>query len=121
MVPTVPGLVSEMVVSGEIGGGQLAFARAIHEIVEGGDILREIQRAGILDVGHQQIAVAVFARHIHGDAQIDLRMHDARGLAVQFAIGMIQAGVIFEGLQDGPADQVRVGDLAFAYAGCGAG
>ena len=79
MVPTVPGLVSEMVVPWKSGGRQLALARAVHQVVEGGHVLREIQRAGVLDVGHQQVAAAVLARHIHRDAQVDLRMHHAAG------------------------------------------
>jgi len=42
-------------------------------------------------------------------------MHDARGLTVGFAIGMVQAGEIFQRFQDGPADQVRVGDFALSH------
>ena len=98
----------------EIGGRQLAFAGAVHQVVEGRDILREIQRAGVLDVGDQQVAIAILGRHVHRDAQVNARMHDASRLAVGLAIGMVQAREIFQGFENSPADQVRVGDFALA-------
>ena len=98
----------------EIGGRQLAFARAVHQAVEQGDVSREIDLAGVLDVGHHQVAAAVFAGHVHGDAQVDLRMHHAHGLAVDLGVSVVEAGKVLQRFQDGPADQVRVGDFALA-------
>ena len=40
-VPSVPGLVSEMRHAGEVLGGQLAVARAPHDVLVGGDELAE--------------------------------------------------------------------------------
>ena len=40
----------------KIGGGEAAGAGARHQVVEGGQVLLEIQRAGVLDVGHHQAA-----------------------------------------------------------------
>ena len=77
MVPTVPGLVSEMVVPWKSAGASLPLRARATRSSKLSTILREIQRAGVLDVGHQQVARAVLARDVHGDAQIDLRMHHA--------------------------------------------
>ena len=105
----------------EIGGGELAGAGAGHQVVEGGEVFLEIERAGVLDVGDHQAAGAVFAGDIDGDAQVDLRAHHAEGLAVLFGVGVVQGGELLERLDDGPADQVGVGDFAACRAGCGAG
>ena len=43
-VPTVPGLVSEMVVPSKSWHRQLVVARARNDVVEGADELREVQR-----------------------------------------------------------------------------
>ena len=51
---------------------------------------------------------------VDGDAEIDLRMQHAEGLAVLFGVGVVEPGDVFQRLDDGPADEVRVGDFAAA-------
>ena len=92
MVPTVPGLVSEMVVPWKSAGVSLPRAGARHQVVEGGEVFLEVERAGVLDVGHHQAARAVLAGDIHGDAEVDLRPHHAERLAVLFGVGVVEAG-----------------------------
>ena len=91
-VPTVPGLVSEMVVPWKSSRRQLALAGARHDVVEGGEELVEAHGAGVLDAGHHQRAVAVLAGHVDGDADIDLAADQAMRLPVQFGVGVVDAG-----------------------------
>ena len=73
MVPTVPGLVSEMVVPWKSAGVSLpARARATRSS-KAVTYCWKFERAGVLDVGHHQAAAAVLAGHVDGDAQVDLR------------------------------------------------
>ena len=90
MVPTVPGLVSEMVVPWKSAGVSLPCARAVHQVVEGRDVLREIDVAGVLDIRHQQVARAVLARDVHRHAKVDLLAHGAERLAVALGVGVVE-------------------------------
>ena len=101
----------------EIGGGQLAVAGARHQVVEGVEIFLEIERAGVLDIGHHQAARAIFAGDVDGDPEIDLRVDHAVGLAVAFGVGVIERGDFLQRLDDGPSDDVGEGDFAAGKQG----
>ena len=45
---------------------------------------------------------------------VDLAAHDAKDLAAVFGVGVIQARIGFDGLDNGPGDEVREAELAFA-------
>ena len=81
MVPTVPGLVSEMVVPWKSASGQFAGAGAADEVVERGRVMGEIERSCVLDVGHHQAASAALGRDIDGNAEVDFFVEDAARLA----------------------------------------
>src|SRR5262249_44715751 len=98
----------------KIGGGQLAFARAAHQVVEDRDVLLKIDLPGVLDVRDHQVARAVFAFYVNGDSQVDPVPNEAKGLALALHISIVQPGIGPDGLDDGPADQMRVGDFALA-------
>src|ERR1035437_5354678 len=134
MVPTVPGLVREMVVpwksaggglarggrgtrAAEGGGGEFGAAGAGHKVVESGDVFLETERAGVLDVGHHEAARAVLARDVDGDAEVHLGPHQTEGLAVALGVGVVESGDFFQGFDDGPADEVGVGNFAAADEG----
>ena len=114
MVPTVPGLVSEMVVPWKSGVRELAGTRAADEVVEGGGVAGEVERAGVLDVGDHEAASAALGRNVDGDAEVDLLAEDAARLAVVLGEGVVERRVGLHGFDDGPADDVGVGDLALA-------
>src|ERR1017187_7426741 len=44
-------------------------------------------------------------------------MDDAEGLAVLFGVGVVEGGGVFDGLDEGPSDEVGVGDFARAEEG----
>src|ERR1017187_8702204 len=44
-------------------------------------------------------------------------MDDAEGLAVLFGVGVVEGGEVFDGLDEGPSDEVGVGDFAPAEEG----
>src|SRR6185369_13389531 len=100
--------------AGEIGGGEFGGAGAGDEVVKGGDVFLEIEIAGVLDVGHHEGARAIFSGDIDCDAEVDFGVDDADGLAVLFGEGVIDAGIVFQGADDGPSEEVGVGDLAAA-------
>src|ERR1039457_3685430 len=101
----------------EIGGGEFGAAGTRHQIVEGGDVFLKTERARVGDVGHHQAARAVLARPVDGDPEVHLRPHQAEGLAVAFGVGVIDSGHFFQGFDNGPADQVGVGNFAAADEG----
>ena len=96
----------------KIGRRQLVRARPGDQAIERGQVLLEAQRAGVLDVRNHQVARAVLAGHIHRDSQVDAMPHHAEALPLALRIRAIERGHLFERLDDGPADNVRVGDLA---------
>ena len=117
MVPTVPGLVSEMVVPWKSAGVSLPERARATRSSNAATYSWKGQRAGVLDVGHHQAARAVLAGDVHGDAEVHLRAHDAVRLAVALGVGVVERGQFAESLHHGPADDVRVGDLALAGDG----
>ena len=122
MVPTVPGIGQRDGGALEIAGAELARAGARHQVVEGGQVLREVQGAGVLDVRHQQAARAVLAGDIDREPEIDLLPHDAERLARRFPRkGVIERRISLHRAHDGPADEVGVGNLALADQRRGAG
>ncbi len=117
MVPTVPGLVSEMVVPWKSAGVSLPVRARATRSSKAVRYSWKLRAPAFLMLGTIRTAGAVFARDIHGDAQIDLGPHDAVGLAVFFGVGVVEAGKLFECLHHGPADEVGVGDFALADQG----
>src|ERR1019366_3907815 len=101
----------------EIGGGEFGAAGAGHKVVESGDVFLETERASVLDVGHHEAARAVLARHVDGDAEVHLGPHQTEGLAVALGVGVVESGDFFQGFDDGPADEVGVGNFAAADEG----
>jgi hypothetical protein len=98
----------------EIGGRQFGAAGACHQVVESSDVFLEIERSGILDVGHHEAARAVFARDVDGDAEVHLGVQHAEGLTVALGVSMVESGNFFQGFDDSPADKVCVRDFAAA-------
>ena len=66
----------------EVGGRQAAFSGARNQIVEGVEILLEVEGRGVLDAGHHEHARAVFAKDVDRDPQVDMPVHRAEGLPV---------------------------------------
>src|ERR1035437_3673659 len=103
----------------EIGGGEFGAAGAGHQVVESGDVFLETERASVLDVGHHEAARAVLARDVDGDAEVHLGPHQTEGLAVALGVGVVESGDFFQGFDDGPADEVGIGNFAAADEGAG--
>ena len=98
----------------EVVRPELARPRAGHQIVERSQKLAEAQRAGVLDIGHHQAAMAVLAGDVHGDAEVDLTAHHAMRRAAELGVGVVDARQSFQGAHDGPGRKMRVADLRFA-------
>jgi hypothetical protein len=96
----------------EVVGRDGALARAGHEVVEGLQEAREVERVGVLDVGDEEGARSVLALHVHRHAQADRVALDAVGRAVQLGVRVVEAREGLERPQDGPGHQVGEADLA---------
>jgi hypothetical protein len=120
-VPTVPGLVSEMVVPWKSAARQFAPAGAADKIVERRDVLLEVQRAGVADIGHHEVAAAILAGDVHGNSQVDVRPHHAERLPVSFRVRVIQPRKFSERFDDAPTRSGACRILCRGRAGCGAG
>ena len=98
----------------EILDREFVVARSKDDVVEGLDELREVHRAGVLDVRHFQGSRTVLARNVHRDADVHGVAHHAKRLAIGFRVRVIQGRIGGKRLHDRPGDDVRVGDLALA-------
>ncbi len=120
MVPTVPGLVSEMVVPWKSATASLLVRALATRSSKAARYCGEGHGAGVLDVGDDQAARAVLAGDIDRETEVDFLLQDAEGLAGGVPReGVIEAGVGLHGAHDRPADEVRVGNLALAERGRG--
>ena len=99
----------------EVVGGQRVGARLLDQLVEGGLEVGEVLAARVADDGDHQRARAVLLLHVDGDAQVDLTVVDAMGLAVA-AVEVVghDRHVVLRGLGDGVGDEVGEGDLLAA-------
>ena len=102
--------------TGEVVGGQLVLAGALHQVLVGGEVLVERHRLGALDRGHQQGTRAVGLGEVDRDAQADVGWLDHAGLAVGLGVEHVLAREDLQCLDDRPADEVRERDLAAAGA-----
>ena len=96
----------------KIRSRELAFACAVHQVVEGRDVLLKIDLAGVLDIGDHQHACAIFAFHVDRDPQVDLRPNQAERLAASLRVRVIQARIGLQRFYDRPPDQMGIGNLA---------
>src|ERR1035437_5943845 len=101
----------------EIRRRELAGARAGHQVVECVDVFLELKRAGVLDVRDHEAAGVVLTGDVHGDAEVDPRRRHTERVPVLFHVSSVQRRDLFERLDDGPTDQVRVRYLAAAEQG----
>ncbi len=62
----------------EIGERKFVGAGACDDVVESFDVLREVELAGVLDVGDFERAGAVFARDVDRDSDVDLASRTTR-------------------------------------------
>ena len=101
--------------AGEVVGGQRVGARLLDELVEGGLEVGEVLAARVADDGDHERARAVLLLHVDGDAEVDLTVVDAMGLAVAVVevVGH-DRHVVLRGLGDGVGDEVGEGDLLAA-------
>ena len=67
-VPTVPGLVREIVRAFKIGDGQFVRARALHQVVISRQELREVHGLRVLDRRNFERPRAFLAFHVHRQA-----------------------------------------------------
>ena len=113
--PTVPGLVSEMVVPWKSAGVSLARARASHQVVEGADVLLEIRaRPAFLMFGTIRLRAPSLPATSTAIPRLICGRTRRKRLAVLLGVGVVQPGDFFQRLDDGPADEVGVGDFAAA-------
>src|ERR1035438_4113033 len=98
-VPTVPGLVSEMVVPSKSWTVNLLL-RARADLVERFHIPREIQLSGCFNVRHLERTGTVFARHVHRDTDVDLVVRHPEPLAVDLRLGMIESWIALNGFDE---------------------
>src|SRR5664279_3232616 len=116
VVPTVPESVSGMVVRWKLASASWPV-RAGHQVVECVEVFLEWEPAGGLDIRDHEAAGAVLAGDVHGGAEVDPRGRQAERVSVLLRVGRVERRDLFERLDDGPADQVRVGNLAAAEQG----
>ena len=112
----VPGLVSEIGDAREVLGGQLAVAGAPHDVLVGGDELAETHCLATLDGGDDELALAVLALQVDGQAQVGVRRRDHVRLAVHLGEVPVHVREVLDGLHDRVAQQVGEADLAAAGA-----
>ena len=117
MVPTVPGLVSEMVVPWKSAGVSLARRARATRSSKAVTYSWKLSAPAFLMLGTMRLRAPSLPGDVDGDAEVDLGAHHAEGLAVAFGVGVVEAGDFFEGFDDGPADEVGVGDFAAADEG----
>ena len=96
----------------EIGNLKFAVARAFHYVVVGLKEFGEAQFAGVLDVGNEQRARAVFLRQINRNAEIDTLTPNADRISVDDIEAVIELRKLIERAQQRPGDQMRVGSFA---------
>ena len=101
----------------EIGDLQFICAGAGDDVVVSGDELRESHGISVFDVRDFERAGTVFGGDVDGEADVDLRMDDAKGFTAVFGEGVVEGGVGFDRLDDGPGDQVREAEFAAALGG----
>ena len=97
---------------GEVLHGQLVRLDLGDELLVGADEAGEVERVGLLDVGHQQGPGPVGAPGVDGQAEVDVGGPGGVGLAVDLAVhgGHHRDGR--EGLDHGVGDHVGEADLA---------
>ena len=97
IVPTVPGLVREMVVPWKSAGVSLALRARATRSSKAVTYSWKLSAPAFLMLGTIRLRRAVLAGDVDGDAEVDLRMHDAEGLAVAFGVGVVEGGDFLEG------------------------
>ena len=113
-VPTVPGLVSVIVVPSKSSMVSL-FARArVTMSSNASTYWAKFSAPASLILGTLSERDAILAFDIHRDADIDAVAHRSKRLAVGLGVGVVQARIGSNRFHDGPADNVRVGNLALA-------
>ena len=90
MVPTVPGLVSEMVVPWKSAGVSLPVRARATRSSKAVRYSWKLSAPAFLMLGTIRLRRAVLAGDVDGDAQVDLRLHHAVGLAVFFGVGVVE-------------------------------
>ncbi len=116
MVPTVPGLVSEIEVPWKSGSVSLPVrARATRS--SSGDVLREGERAGVLDVRDQKTAGAVLPATSTARPKLISFLRTRKSSPAGLGEYVIQGGISLHRFHDCPADDVGVGELALAQQG----
>ena len=97
----------------EVLDGELVVLDLADDLLVGGEEAGEVERVGVADHGHDERAAAVGLRHIHGEAHVDVVVHDEARLAV----GTFEERVLHprhlvgDGADDGVADEVGEADL----------
>ena len=100
----------------EVLGGQLAVARAPHDVLVGGDELAETHCLATLDRRDDELALAVLALQVDGQAQVGVGRRDDVRLAVELGEVPVHVGEALDRLHDRVTQQVGERDLAAAGA-----
>src|SRR5207245_3229169 len=98
----------------KIGNLQLVGTGTGNNVVVCCRELRKGHFIGIFDVGNHQGSIAVLALNIHGKPDVDLIPNDAECFSAIFGEGVIEGRVRLESLDNGPRNQVRKAEFAFA-------
>ena len=111
-MPRPPGLVRETLPPWRSSARELVLAGLRDEVGEGVQELLEAQAAGVADDRHHQGAGAVALLDVDGDAEVDLAVVVADGLAVDDLVAVGHDGHdLGRGARDRVGDQVREGRL----------
>ena len=117
MVPTVPGLVSEMVVPWKSAGVSLPVRARATRSSKAVTYCGKSSAPAFLMLGTIRLRAPSLPATSTAMPRLIWGWTMRKGWPFSFGVGVVEAGKVFEGLEHGPADEVRVGDLALAEQG----
>ena len=96
----------------EVLDGEGVLPTTAHDVLVGVPELHEVHVLGVTDGWHDEFAGAVLGIDVDGQTEVDRRVLDEVGLAVDLGIGVVHHRHGLEGLHHGVAKDVGEGDLS---------
>ncbi len=97
---------------GEVVRGHLAGPHPAHHLLVRVPVATEVHLVDPLEVGHEQGPPPTLPGEVHGQPQVDVGVEDPGRLALDLGVGGVHLGLIGEGTDHRPPDQVGEADLA---------
>ncbi len=97
---------------GEVVGGHRPGPHPAHHLLVRLPVAAEVHLVDPLQVGDEQGAAAVLAGQVHRQPQIDVGVGDPGRLAAHLGVGGVHQGLLGQGTDHRPPDEVGEADLA---------